>query len=530
MAVLTGRVAHNSVALFFTRAAIAAASVVSVPVLYARLGERPYGVWALLTGLVGIAALADLGLGSAQIREVALAVGAAEKRHARGVLALGCVWAAVIGMFAMAATAACWPVLVQVFHLNGLAEQARGAALLLLLGFLADSLAMPWRAVLEGTQRYTPVGWITGGTALGGAGLAVLAALGGGGLVLIAATVTATSTVRALILVAVARRCVPALTPRLRDIRRSDLTDVAGYGLRVQVSSAAAAVNNETDRLVLGGFFQPQTVAAFDVGSRLANLLRLPPSLVLTALFPAAAVAATDTGSDRLDLLYVRATRYLAAFAAVGAAALVVSADPLVRLWLGHPVPLAATTIVVLTPGYAVNVVSGAVAVVTRAQGRPGTETRYAVLAAALNIVLTIPLLRLLGPWGVPLSTTVSASVSTVYFFVHFHRSSRRPLAPLVRALWRPAVAGVVAASVTWLAAAGLPDGVGRADAAYAVVCRSGLVVLIAALVLAALGFPTAAERARLWVIATHVVSRRDNRARSAEMSTRLEKIDRTRE
>jgi O-antigen/teichoic acid export membrane protein len=523
-----GRVARNSVALFFARAAAAAASVVSVPVLYAGLGERPYGVWALLTGLVGIAALADMGLGSAQIREVALAVGATEKTRARAVLALGCLWGAAIGVLAITATAACWPVLAWVFHLNGLAEQARGAALLLLLGFLADSLAMPWRAVLEGTQRYALVGWITGGTALGGAGLAVLVALGGGGLVLVAATVTATSTVRALILVVVARRCVPALTPRLRDIRRSDLTDVAGYGLRVQVSSAAAAVNNETDRLVLGGFFEPQTVAGFDLGSRLANLLRLPPSLVLTALFPAAAVAA-GTGSDRLDLLYVRATRYLAAFAAIGAAALMVSADPLVRLWLGHPVPLAATTIVVLTPGYAVNVVSGAAAVVTRAQGRPGTETRYALLAAALNIVLTIPLLRLLGPWGVPLSTTVSASVSTVYFFAHFHRSSRRALAPLVRALWPPALAGVVAATATWLAEAGLPDGAGRANAAWAVVSRSGLVVVVAATILAALGFFTAAERASLRAMAAHLLPRRDNRTRPEElMSTRLEKTDRT--
>jgi hypothetical protein len=76
-------------------------------------------VWALLTGLVGIAALADMGLGSAQIREVALAVGAAEKRHARAVLALGCVWGAAIGGLAITATAACWPVLARVFHLNG---------------------------------------------------------------------------------------------------------------------------------------------------------------------------------------------------------------------------------------------------------------------------------------------------------------------------------------------------------------------------------------------------------------------------
>ncbi|WP_324268471.1 lipopolysaccharide biosynthesis protein, partial [Saccharopolyspora mangrovi] len=465
------------------------ASLVSVPVLYDQLGERSYGVWALLTGLVAAGALVDMGLGAVQVREVALAAAGGDRRHARAVLALGLVIGAGLGVLAIAITAVCWPVLASMFDLRSVADQARGAVLLMLVGFLLDSMAMPWRAMLEGNQHYGPVGLIAGGTGILGAALVVLAALFGDGLEWLGASVAVTSMVRAALLVTIARRRVPALTPRIRSVGWFDLTTAASYGIRVQASNSGAVVNNQTDRLVLAAFFDLHTVAGFDLGSRLVNPLRMLPSFVLTALFPVATTMAGDGARQRLDRLYLVLTGYLAAFGGIGAAALVVSADPLVRLWLGQPVPAAATTIMVLAPGLAVTMAASAAAIVTRAEGYPGRETRCTVLAALLNVALTLPLMLVVGPHGVPLATTLALSLITAYFFVYFHRSSGRPLAPLLRVLWPPALAAIVAGVFTWLLQPALPDGPGRVAAGLAVLCRGGLTFVVAAIVLAALGF-----------------------------------------
>ncbi|MGP3924093.1 lipopolysaccharide biosynthesis protein [Streptomyces sp. 8N616] len=504
------RVARNGASLLTARVVAAVASMVSLPFLYSSLGAHRFGVWVLLTGAVAILNLLDLGLGSAQIREVAQASGDGCPHRAAAVLGLGTIWGIGSGTLLAGGTIVCWPWLSRAFHLDGSAGQIRDAALLLLVGFTLDGLGRPWQAVLEGTQRYGSVARITGGTAVLGAGLGVFIAARGGGLVALGAGSAAISALRTLVLVSAARRRVPGVGPQLRGIRASDVAAVTGYGIPVQVSNAAAAVNAETDRLVIAGFFSPSAVAAFDVGSRLANLLRLPAAAMFTILFPAAATAACEASPDRLDRMYIVTTRYLAVYVAAGTAALAVSAEPLVRLFLGHPVPLGATTLVIVALGCAVNLTSGAAAVVTRAEGRPGRETCYALLAAGLNILMTIPLIGLLGPVGAPVSTALAATAATVYFFVHFHRDSGRPFVPLLQALWPPAAAAVTAAGLTWAVAPALPDGAGRLGAALAVVSRTGtsLVIVIGALV--ALGFFTRADRDRLRTVLARLARHRN--------------------
>ncbi len=495
---ISGRLARNSVILLVARLASASAGMVVLPVLYGRLGEREFGIWAMLTGLVALAGYADLGLGSAQTREVARAVDLGRHRQARAVMAVGVLWGGCLGILALTGTAICWPWLAPVFHLGDLATPARDAVLVLLLGFLLRNLALSWRAVFEGTQHYGPIAVIDAGTAVASAALTVVVAMLGGGLVALAAALAVVDAGRALTVVIAARRHAPTLTPSLRCLRRSDLRETFGYGVRIQVTNTAAAINNETDRLVLAGFFGPSAVAGFEPGSRLANLLRLLPVFALTAMFPAAATVAASGDSARLDRLHIGMTRYLTTFAMVGAAVMMVTADPLVRLWLGHPVPFAAVTVALLAPGYAVHLASAPARVVTRAEGYPGAETRYALLSAGLNVVLTLPLLRVLGMRGVPLATTLAVAVATAYYFGHVHRKLARPLAPVLHAMWPPTLAASVAGSLTWLAAPYLPGGADRAGAALAAACQGALTVCLAALILVLLGYFDAHDRARL--------------------------------
>jgi O-antigen/teichoic acid export membrane protein len=422
------------------------------------------------------------------------------------VLGLGAVWGVCLGGLALTVTVVCWPWMARACHLDD-ALQARRAILLLLAGLLLESLSMPWRSALEGTQHYATIAGITAGSSLIGAGLAVGVVEFGGGLGQLGASVVVTSGLRALMFVRSARRVAHWLGPSLKDIRRSDVAYVVSYGSRIQVTNAAAAINTEMDRLVTAGSFGPSEAAGFDLGYRLVGLLLVCSGIVGTAAFPGAVAAAGEPGP--IDRLYLALTRYLAVFAATGAALLMVSADSLVRLWLGHPASATVRTVVILAPGYAVAVISGAAAVVTRAEGRPGPETCSGVLAAVLNVALTFPLLWLLGPAGVPVSTTLAILGATMYFFVRFHRASGRPGTPLLRALCPPALAALAAGTVTRVIALGLPTGTDRFGAAVAVTWQSALTILITALLLASAGFFDSSDRSRLLTVATKLAPRR---------------------
>ncbi|GAA5198575.1 oligosaccharide flippase family protein [Rugosimonospora acidiphila] len=470
------------------RVVMAAASLASLPVAYTRLGERAYGVWVLLGGLMAIMALADLGLGSALVREVARAASGERRGRLGAMLGLGLVWGVCAGVLALVGIALGWSWLVSLMHLGDLSTQAWHAALWLALGLLFNGVEVPWRAVLEGTQRYGALACVSGGTALAGAALAVFVLRRGGGLVELSASSAAASALRTGLIAGLARRYEPAMAPRVRGIEADDLRSMRGYGMRVQISSASAAANTEMDRFFLGGLFGPATAGGFDVGCRLLNLLRLPPGLVLVALFPAAVAGAATGGPSWLDRFHLLATRYLTVCLAPAAAALMVCADPLVRLWLGHQVSWGAANLAVLVPAYAVNLAAGAATVVTRAEGRPGRETRYVLLSVAINFALTYPLARLVGPLGVPLATAIGVVASTGYFMLHFHRTSGRPIPPLVRVVWPPVMVAAIAGTVGAVAARFLPDGPDRWGAAAAVLCRGGLILAVAGALLVASG------------------------------------------
>ncbi|MDG4786348.1 oligosaccharide flippase family protein [Micromonospora sp. WMMD1102] len=493
-----GRLTRNSAAMVTARFTVAVAGLTTLPMLYDRLGAAEFGIWVLLGGVVGALALVDLGLGSALVRQVARTVAGQPDRMTRAVLGVGLLWGVTLWLLASAGTVAAWSSLARMVQLGDLAAEARDALLILLLGLLCDGAALPWRAVLEGAQHYTTLAWVTAGTAVLGAVLAVMVVRLGGGLSALAASTAAVGAVRTTLVVTAARHRYRRLTPSLRGLRRAGLRDLFNYGLRVQVTNAAGAVNLELDRFVLGGVAGPTVAGAFELGSRLLNMFRLPPAIVLMAMFPMAVSRTAAEGRIWLDRFHLVTTRYLTAFAAVGTALLVVSAEPLIRLWLGQPVWWATASIVVLAPSYALNLIAGATAIVLRVENQPGRETGYALLSVVLNLALTWPLWRLFGPLGVPLATSCGIAVGTVYFVVRFHRSTGRPIAPTLAAVRPAASAAILAGLGGTVAARFLPDGPGRLDAALAVLTRSGVVLLVALGVLVGAGFFSAQDRARL--------------------------------
>ncbi|MFV2088095.1 lipopolysaccharide biosynthesis protein [Micromonospora sp. LOL_021] len=477
------RVARNTASLLGGRLIVTAVGLVTLPLVYQHLGSQEFGVWVLLCAVVAVLAIIDLGLGSAMVREVARDDGDSSSRRLRATLALGLVWAVCLAVLATALLTVSWPWVGRLLQLGELAGEARRAMLWLLLSLFLGGVELPWRAVLEGTQRHGTAAWIGAGAALVGGVLTVGLLRIGGGLVGLAAVTALASGLRTGLTILTAHRYCPAYTPRVPDIRREDLRVVRGYGLRVQATSASGVVNTELDRFVLSGFFTPATAGHFDLGARLLNLLRLPPGFALLALFPVAVAGAADPGW--LNRFYLRTTWRLAAFLAPCTAAVVVAADPLVRLWIGAQVPWAATNLAVLAPAYAVNLVLGAATIVARAEGRPGLETRYVLLSVLLNLGTTVPLIWLYGPVGVPLATAAAILLSSGYFLWYFHRSTARPLTPVLRILGWTAAAAVVAAAVGGLVSPHLPDGDGRLGAALAVCCRTGITLLVATFLVA---------------------------------------------
>jgi O-antigen/teichoic acid export membrane protein len=490
-------VARNVAGLLVARGTVAVAGLISLPVLYRQLTASELGAWILLTGLTTIVGIADLGLGSATVRAVAADL-AGTRRDTRIVLALGLIWPVAVALLATLLLLLLWSPLAGALNFGDATASGRTAALLLMAGLLVDGIALPWRGVLEGSQRYPALVSMNAGTAVLGAGLTIAVAVTGGGLVELAACSVVASLLRTALIIAVTARLAPALSPSLAGATAAEVRTATRYGLRVQLTAATGAVNLELDRYLLAGFFGTAVAAGFELGGRLVGLFRLVPAFALMALFPMAVTQTAQRGRDWLRTFNLQATRYLTMVAATGAAMLVVCADPLVRLWLGEPNAWAAANIAILAPAFAFNIAAGPTSIATRVEGRPGRETSYALLSAGLNLALTWPLLWWLGPQGVPLATAAGVIAGTCQFLVHYHRSTGQPLRPMTVVLARPLAAAAAASVIGWWLARYLPDEPGRAGAALAAAGRGSVVLLVAVVLLIGVGSITAEDRQRL--------------------------------
>jgi len=456
--VLTGRVISG------------VATLLATPILFDQLGAAQFGIWVILLGAVALIAYADGGLGSTLLRAASRAHTNAEAlRQARGALALGMLVPTALGALLVSAVLLSWSTIAPAVGLHGLAGAVRDAALLLIAGLMIDGWGAPGRAALEATGRMPRAVTVTAATGLLATFLGVLAVLSGLGIVGLALATLAGAVVRSATFTALARRATPHLRARLSELRRSDLRPLIGYGGAVQLSQAGAAVNSESDRLVIAGVAGAAAAGALELGLRLANLLALLPFCLLYALFPVLARLAGDGDRSALDAAYQRVSRHVAAVSLVPGAVLIACAPSVVVLWLGRPVPFAAAALAALVPAVAVRSLTGVASAMCRAEGIPGRETRFSVSTAVLNVALTVILALAIGPIGVPIATSAATVVGATIFLVGFHRATGRPLSMLRDALGASTAAALAAGSAAVATGGLLSDGGGRARAAIEV-------------------------------------------------------------
>lgn len=469
------RLGTNIGAQIVARGTWLAASLVLTPYLLDALGPRLFGAWSLIAGSLSVVLLFDLGLGAALTRAVARSSGEGEQDRTAEALGFGLAASGVLAVIFLLAAWALAPPLDRGLDL-GLGSTFTHALLLAAAAAALMWLSAPFAAVLDGNLRMDLTGAATSAGSVVFAAVTFVLVSRGAGLLGPVLGLVAYAGVRGIAVGLLSWFAFPRLRPRLPGRDRASARELLGYGALVQASNAAGFVHIETDRWVLATFFSTATVAPFEIGTKIIGVFRLLPSFALAALFPLAVVAHQSGRRDRLDRLYLRATRYLTLGATAGAAVLVAGAAPLVTIWIGRPLDFARDVIWLLAPAFALNLSTGAAALVSRAEGHPGRETRYALLSVVLNVAFTVPLLVLAGRVGAVAGSAIGIFLASGYFFWHFHRSSNRPVRPLAGTLWRPWLAAVAGG------AAGL-----AADAFLTTpATRSGAVVPLATATLAA--------------------------------------------
>jgi O-antigen/teichoic acid export membrane protein len=242
------------------------------------------------------------------------------------------------------------------------------------------------------------------------------------------------------------------------------------FGGWVQLSGIMVLINAETNVVIIAAVVGLSAAGLFDLGNRLARLVRIIAFYTNSAVFPVLSRLDAESGNASVRALFVTATRGMALVSVLAFCALVGTTPAVLHLWLGSTTAngdLVLLIVFMLGIGYCADNVASVGATILRAIGRPRLETLYQVVAAGINITLTLLLAKRFGVPGILIGPLSGALISSVIFLRLIGRDFGFPASRVVAPWLLPLIiTGTLSATAAFAAGTLLPHGPSRIAAA----------------------------------------------------------------
>ncbi len=397
------------------------------PLVLAHLTLAEYGLWAACFVIIGYIGLADLGLPSIYVRYVARLHAGGDTDGINRTLSTGMFTIGAIACGVLIVLYAALPLTLDLLKIEG---PARASAAVLLMGtacvFLADMTLGGFAYLLHGLQRIRLEQQICVAACTLELLLIVAFLHAGFGVTSLLAAYALRYAFSLGLTMRQAFRLLPGLRVSWRLFDRSLLREFAGFGARVQASTALSIVLHSADRLVAGVALGPKAIALFDLGGKIPLAAMSVPGAITHVTLPAAAAIdgrADDGASRRLAALCLRASRAISLASAIPMSFLAAFSLPICRAWLGERPDLAVLPLIMSLTAMAahLNIITGPASATFRSQGNVGNEfvyhgLRIAAIAAGVGIAvlpggLTVETLA----WAVAGGISLAAVIYLVY-------------------------------------------------------------------------------------------------------------------
>lgn len=413
--VTSGRLLRNTLVNGFANASNALVTLALTPYLLHTLGAEQYGVWLLALSLTfssGYVALADLGLPEASVRFIAEARATGSAQTINEIASTTTAVFVLLGLISAVAVVAIAPVLVGFF---GVSDPLEATAKLLFavvgIGILIEVPTMAPLAVIEGTQRYGWLRILDVGGRLAWAVLVVSALLSGHGVLALAVALLVVTVVKAVAALAVSFRVQPGLGIRLGLVSRRMLRRIVTFGSKLTVLRGLSVIYAQMDRAIIGVALGAVAIAKYEIAFRLQSVAILVMVMASSSVLPAAAYNAGRGDEQKQRELYLRGTKYAVALVVPPTLATIIFARQLILSWVGDGY-VAMTTPARL---FLVYPLLGCLQQVGIAMllglGRVRRVLVLQAIAVAINLVLSIVLVKFLGIKGVILGTLIGNTI-----------------------------------------------------------------------------------------------------------------------
>jgi len=384
-------------------------SFVLLPIFIHWLGDFYFGMWALISALVGYSGLLDMGMRTTVQRFVARSKGRNNHQESNRTLTNATAITLAISCCATLSCAALTTVLPDFFALRGPARSLF-QWLLILLG-LEVAVSLPARlfsTYLIGLQRFDLYNLLlTIGTTLRAAfQVAVLRA--GWGVLGLAGVNLAMEVAFVPICWKLLRRTDPHVAIDWKYFRFADVREIGNFGFYAFLANLGDYLRFHAGSLIIGRVLSVSLVTPFAVASRLMSYFRQVTVGLTSPLMPKMSALEGLSRLSELRHLYLRGTRISTLLSFFVASLVVLDGRMLLHVWVGETLMTVSFPVLVcLSVGYTAAMAQWPSSMVLYSLGRHRPLGLWTLAEGCINVLLSIMLGSKYGLWGVALGTAI---------------------------------------------------------------------------------------------------------------------------
>jgi O-antigen/teichoic acid export membrane protein len=186
------------------------------------------------------------------------------------------------------------------------------------------------------------------------------------------------------------------------------------YSVPIGLSGMVGEIGRQTDKIIVGGLFDPAQYAIYTRGAMEIPLLNVISNSLHNIMMPRFVEAYRDGNKDELLGNWHSAIRLMAAFIYPACAFFIATGDLLVPFLYSDRFAEASVIFQIYMLTLLVRITTGDV--IIRAIGRTNVLLKLSVAAIVLNIIMTVGLIKMMGITGAPTATVLTSYVMTAAY------------------------------------------------------------------------------------------------------------------
>jgi len=380
------------------------------PFIVRHLGDSAYGIWALVLQLTGYMGVVDVGLRSALIRFGSSAHATGDTPRLNRLLSTTIMIYGVMAPVSLTVGVLLAQFALPRMHIEpAILGKAQITLLIAALIIACDFLFATFHATLAGLSRWDLINTLGITGILLRTGLTVLFILRGYGLIALALIQLSIALCSYLIEVILVRRNIPSFRLVWAAPDREQLRPVLAHSWYSFLLSLANRVNYQVDSIVIALFLPISEVTFYVIGLRLIEYLRDLLNSTTMVASPLVSSLEAVGDSDRVVATLIRGTKYSLVVAFLGVAGYLTLGKAFITLWMGPRFTApSGTVLIILTIGVAFCATQYASGHVLYGLSRHRINLKWTLIESAVNLVLSLLLVRRFGILGVAAGTSLS--------------------------------------------------------------------------------------------------------------------------